>query len=100
MKNKTKASLGERLCNALDIGAELLPKKTLVEIHGSSLVKIQGAGNILLYTDTEIRIALIGHRDALCVKGNGLSCSSYNKGVVGITGLITSVSFLREDNNV
>ena len=97
MKKETKLPLGERLCNALDIGAELLPKKTLIEIHGTSLVKIQGAGNIIFYTDNEIRIGLLSKKKAICVQGNGLSCSSYNRGSVGITGTISSVSFCKEE---
>ena len=68
-------------------------RKTLVEIHGSSLVKIQGAGGILLYTENEIRISLREKGSFLCVLGHGLCCNSYNMGAVGIEGKIRSVSF-------
>ena len=93
MKKKAKESLGERLCNALDLSAGLLPRGTLIEIHGQNLVKIQGAGRILLYTDGEIRISLRCADSCVRVRGEGLSCSSYNMGAVGIHGSIESVDF-------
>ena len=97
MKKETKIPLGERMCNALDIGAELLPRKTLIEIHGTSLVKIQGAGNIIFYSENEIRINLLSKKQSVSVRGEGLSCASYNRGSVGITGMINSVSFCKEE---
>ena len=96
-ENKSKKrTLGERIVTALDIPCELLPRKTLVEIHGQTLVKIQGGGSILIYTDKEIRIALRGKNGFLSVVGEELSCNSYNMGVVGIEGKIRSVSFGKE----
>ena len=94
-KEKEKRGLGERIMCALDIPCELLPHKTLVEIHGTSLVKIQGAGSILCYTENEIRVALRGCNEALSVISKGLCCSSYNMGVVGIEGKICSVNFVK-----
>ena len=93
MKKKAKESMGERICNALDLSAGILPRGTLIEIHGQSLVKIQGAGRILLYTDREIRISLRCSDSCVRVRGDGLSCSSYNMGAVGIHGDIASVDF-------
>ena len=93
MKKKAKASMGERICNALDLSAGILPHGTLIEIHGQSLVKIQGAGRILLYTDGEIRISLRCSGPCVRVRGRGLSCSSYNMGAVGIHGDIRAVDF-------
>lgn len=93
MKKKRKQSLGERICNALDLSAGILPHGTLIEIHGQNLVKIQGAGRILLYTDGEIRISLRGADACVRVRGSGLSCSSYNMGAVGIHGNVEAVDF-------
>ena len=93
MKKKQKETFGERMCNALDISPGLLPHRTLIEIHGQSLVKIQNAGKILLYTDEEIKIALRSKTDAVRVRGSNLCCSSYNMGAVGIHGRIISVDF-------
>ena len=93
MKKKGKERLGERICNALDLSSGILPHGTLIEIHGQSLVKIQGAGRILLYTDGEIRISLRGSDLCVRVRGEGLSCSSYNMGAVGIHGGVVSVDF-------
>ena len=99
MKKNQKASLGERICNALDLSPGVLPKTSLIEIHGRSLVKIQNAGKILLYTDVEIKISLRSSADAVCVRGSNLRCSSYNMGAVGIHGKIKSVDFRSEDEN-
>ena len=99
MKKKPKESLGERICNALDISPGLLPHKTLIEIHGQSLVKIQNAGKILLYTDEEIKISLRSKASAIRVRGKDLRCSSYNVGAVGIHGRIVSVDFCKENEN-
>ena len=101
MKKKQKESLGERICNALDISPGLLPRKTFIEIHGKDLVKIQNAGKILLYTDNEIRISLRSREGCVRVCGSALRCSSYNVGAIGIHGRIGSVDFCEgEKENV
>ena len=97
MKKNKNASLGERICNALDLAPGVLPSASLVEIHGRSLVKIQNAGKILLYTDSEIKISLRSKADSVRVQGTDLRCSSYNKGAVGIYGKINSVDFCLEE---
>ncbi len=89
---KEKQGLGVRICRALELSPDILPNKTLVEIHGEELVKITGAGKILLYTTKEIRISLRGG-GCVSVCGRELCCSSYNRGAVGIEGKICSVSF-------
>ena len=96
MKNKEQNSLRERICRALELPLEILPKSTLIELHGESLLKIQGAGSILLYTPEEIRIGIIKSKRFISVKGNGLSCSSYNMGLLGIEGKIRAVAFCEE----
>ena len=96
MKNKEQNSLRERLCRALELPPEILPKSTLIELHGESLLKIQGAGSILLYTPDEIRIGIAKSKSFICVKGKGLSCSSYIMGSLGIDGKIRSIAFCEE----
>ena len=98
-KESKKATLTERIANALDIPCELLPHKTLVEIHGTSLVKIQGAGRILCYTENEIRISLRKKAGFLSVKGDCLCCNSYNMGTVGIEGNIRTLSFEQNEED-
>lgn len=93
MKNRDKNSISERICRALDMPPEILPRSTSVEIHGRSLVKIQGAGAILLYSPEEIRVAADRSGGYISVKGYALCCSSYNMGAVGVEGRICSVSF-------
>ena len=95
-KNK-KIGIAERICSSLDISPALLPKRPLIEIHSQSLVKIQNAGRILLYTENEIRISLATKRGFIRIDGESLRCSSYNSGGVGIHGTIRSVSFGEED---
>lgn len=90
---RTKNGRGERLCRMLDISPEALPGGHAVEILGKSLVKIRGGGAILLYTPEEIRISLPCGSEYISVKGEGLSCASYNRGALGIEGAIDSVSF-------
>ena len=94
MKNNDKSPLSERICHALDIPCETLPSKSYIEIHGRSLIKIVGGGAILLYSPSEIRVALRKKDGYLCVKGVSLCCSSYNMGAIGIEGRIISVSFV------
>ncbi len=93
MKNNEKGPLSERICHALDIPCEALPKKSYIEIHGRSAIKIVGGGAILLYSPEEIRIAQKKKGEYLSVKGYALCCSSYNMGAVGIEGRISSLSF-------
>ena len=93
MKDKDKNSFSERICRALDMPPEILPSAALVEIHGRSLVKIQGARTILLYSPKEIRVGVSGRGEYISVKGHALSCSSYNMGAIGVEGRICSVSF-------
>ena len=97
MNKKPKQRMSERLCEALDLPTELLPRHSLVEIHGRNLVKIQGAGRILLYTHDEIRISLCSHDGVLCIKGQELCCNSYNMGAIGIQGVIQSVGFCEKE---
>ena len=83
----------ERICRILDISPETLPHGHAVEILGKSLVRVRGGGSILLYTPEEIRIDIPKGKEYLSVKGEELSCSSYNRGALGIEGVIRSVSF-------
>ena len=99
MKDKDKNSLSERICRALDMPPEVLPSATSMEIHGRSLVKIQGAGAILLYSPEEIRVAVRRGGEYISVKGHALCCSSYNMGAIGVEGRIRSVSFEEADDD-
>lgn len=86
----------ERLCRLFDIPVDALPHGYSLELQGRSLLKLRGGGRILLYTPEEIRIALPRARgELLSIKGARLSCTSYNKGTLGIEGVISSVCFER-----
>ena len=98
MKPHTKKPRAlERVCSLLDISPESMPHGHAIEILGRSLVKISGAKRILMYTDTEIRISLPRKNEFISVRGASLSCSSYNRGILGINGMIDSVSFCATD---
>ena len=92
-----KNTPGERVCRLLDISPEILPHGHAVEILGRSLLKIRGGGAILLYTPREIRIALPKKNEYICIKGDSLSCASYNRGALGVEGSIDSVRFDKTD---
>ncbi len=95
-KSKERIGFGVRICRALELSPDILPKKALIEIHGEELIKLTGAGRIILYTPEEIRVAHKGRKGGyISVCGKQLCCSSYNRGAVGIEGRILSVSFCR-----
>ena len=92
-KKEAKITRRERLCRMLDISPESLIGGYAVEIEGRCFVKIRGGGSILLYTPTEIRVSLSKKREFISVCGSELSCSTYNRGALGVEGTIDSVSF-------
>ena len=89
---KDRPTLPERICRALELPTDLLPKQTAVELQGRSGCKICGGGAILLYSPEEIRIAL-REGGYISVRGVALTCLSYCSGAVGISGRIRSLSF-------
>ena len=86
-----KRSLRQRLCASLDIAPDVLPHGSLVQIRDRGYVEVSGCGKILRYTREEICVTL--HRGVLIVRGEGLLCSSFCKGELGIEGNIFCVSF-------
>ncbi len=81
----------ERLSRRLDLVPDLLGKEGLVEIRGRGAVTVRGGGKILLYTPEEIRISM--PRCVLLIRGEGLVCTSYFQGAVGVDGKIGGVFF-------
>ena len=90
----------EAVCRLLDISPEAFPHGYAVEILGRTLLKIRGGKKILLYTDTEIRISLPQKNEYISVCGGSLSCSSYNRGTLGIEGRIDSVAYCHGDGGL
>lgn len=92
-KNLKDGRLGfpERICRALDIEPDVLPRASLIEIRGRSAVTVSGGGKILDYTDGEIRIAL--KKGAVVIRGKRLVCASFCAGKVRIEGRIEGVDF-------
>ena len=85
----------ERLCRRFDLLPDLFGGEGLVEIRGRGAVTVRGGGKILRYTPEEIRISM--PRCVLVIKGEGLVCTSYYQGAVGIDGRIEGVFFEEED---
>ncbi|MBQ8850499.1 MAG: YabP/YqfC family sporulation protein [Clostridia bacterium] len=96
MKKQTKqngeaADLRERLCRALDIVPDTLPRAGTVEIRGRNYVSIKEGGRILLYTPEKITVEI--PNGAVSVLGKRLCCTSYTTGAVCIDGYVTTVCF-------
>jgi len=90
MKNKN-FSFRDRVRKALDIPPDVFPKETLIELRGRGAVTVKGGGAIRVYNDDIIKLAVKG--GTVCVKGEGLSCSSYCRGAVTVEGRISAVVF-------
>ncbi len=101
MREKKKEQVGgghgealgwrERMSRALDMPPDLIGRGSLVEIRGRGMMTVRGNGKILVYTPTEIAVAL--HDGVLTVHGRCLVCTSYYVGALGIEGKIDEVVF-------
>lgn len=90
-KSDSTNGLGRWLINRLDIPADVVEGGLRAELRGRSTLTVNGCKRILEYTPSLIRLKV--WRCVLCVRGTGLSCSSYFAGAVGIEGEIDSISF-------
>lgn len=95
-KKKTRAGdnlprIRERLCHAFDIKPDIFLGETLIELRGRNSLTVRGGGGITEYGDREIRFKL--KEGELSVKGERLSCASFEKGAAVLDGNIFSVSF-------
>ncbi|MBQ8345562.1 MAG: YabP/YqfC family sporulation protein [Clostridia bacterium] len=90
----SKPSLRERMCRNMGLSPDLLPGGTLLELRDRHLLTLRGGGKILLYSPTEVRIAL--PHGCLCIFGERLLCTSYYLGAVSVEGTICQVSFEME----
>ena len=89
-----RGRLGERLCRALDIPPDALPRGGMIEIRGEASVTVRGGGRILEYTPKLIRIAY-GRGEAR-IEGCGLVCVSYHADAVCVEGRILRIELLEE----
>lgn len=80
-----------KLCDALDIVPDTLPRSANVMIRGKSTVYIENGGRILSYSTEEIMVSIPDGIVGIC--GKSLVCSAYTRGSVRIDGVITSVYF-------
>ncbi|MBQ2999858.1 MAG: YabP/YqfC family sporulation protein [Clostridia bacterium] len=90
-RKEKRGELRERLCRRLDLVPDLFSGEGLVELRGRGAATVRGGGRILLYTPSEIRIAM--GKYTLSIVGEELVCTSYYQGAVGVDGRIFGVSF-------
>lgn len=88
---KEKRRLSEIINQRLDIPPDVLPHESTIELRGRNCARICGCAKILIYTPTHIKLALCN--SALSIVGKRLVCSSYNRSVIGVDGVIDSISF-------
>lgn len=86
-----RGDLRARLCQRLDLAPDFFGGEGLVEIRGRGEVTVRGGGRILLYTPSEIRIAM--GKYTLSIVGEELLCTSYYQSAVGVNGRIFGVGF-------
>ena len=93
MKTKNEANekpdIKERLCKALDIVPDMLPREGTVEIRGRNSVLVREGGRILHYSDELVSVEY--GRGRVEIKGKRLCCSSYYKGGIRVDGYIRGV---------
>lgn len=90
-RKERRGELRERLCRRLDLVPDLFSGEGLVELRGRGSATVRGGGRILLYTPSEIRIAM--GKYTLSIVGEELVCTSYYPGAVGVDGRIFGVRF-------
>ena len=67
-----------------------------LEMRGRKNLTVGGCLGISEYSDSEIRLAIYG--GTVSVKGNGLLCDSYTNGAVAVSGNITGIELLGDNN--
>lgn len=81
---------GKKGSARLPIG-ELVSQGEITVIYGDRRMTVQGCKKILAYAPSEIRLQLKNR--VLCVRGEGLACSSFSGGCTTLEGLILSVHY-------
>ena len=93
-KSGKKRSFAEILTGEYDVPAEMLSGGCFVEIRGRHRVSVRGCRRVVLYSP--VKVVLKMKKEMLQICGKRLSCSTYFAGAMAIEGIIDSVSFLRE----
>ncbi len=81
----------EWMCRKLDIPDELVDGDIRLELHGRRCLSIHGCTRILDFSPAEVRLAL--GKQTLTVWGEGLLCTSFLSGDVGVEGHIYGLRF-------
>lgn len=85
--------LMERMLQAMDLGAESIPGKSLVEILDNSAVLIENHCGIISYSKECVTVKTKG--GCICVYGCGLVLNKMSKELLRICGKIYNVEIRR-----
>ena len=67
----------------------------LIVLRGESEMTVHGCKKILQYSTDRICLLMRGRQ--LCIRGNGLFCTSFSGGVITLEGRIDSVCYEAEE---
>ena len=93
-KNRIKRGFAEILTGEYDVPAEMLSGGCFVEIRGRHRVSVRGCRRVILYSPAKVILKM--KKEMLQICGKRLSCATYFAGAMAVEGIIDSVSFLRE----
>ncbi len=88
---KPAAPLFSRLCARLDIPADLTAGGLRLDLRGRRNLTVHGCRRILSVSPTAVCLALPA--ETLTVCGEGLICTAYLAGAVGVEGRIDTLCF-------
>ena len=94
MKGKEKVRLSGRIKQIFDLEG-LLPASDMLEMRGDCELDAHGCEGILLYSDTQIRLAM--KKYVLNINGRGLFCSSYLAYTIRVQGEILSLELEKRE---
>ncbi len=90
-KKAPRRPLGERVAAFLDIPADLHDGIRL-DLRGRQTLTVHGCRRIVDFTPASIRLSL--GEDCVEITGDGLICTAYLSGAVGIEGRVDGIRFL------
>lgn len=88
---KKRIPSGDELVESMRLPQDVIKGETLLTFIGKSAVQIENYRNILLYTDTNIKVQAKRYR--LSVSGKNLCIRYYDKDEMKITGRIETITF-------
>ena len=90
-EKKPSSSLVARLCARLDIPADVTSGGLRLDLRGRRTLTVHGCHRILSVSPTAVCLAMPS--ETLTVCGEGLICTAYLAGAVGVEGRIDTLCF-------